>query len=428
MTIVPTKAQPRLRDALIQMGTDAFFRQLTPKEQALLPFLWRDIWARDSQLEPPGDWLTWLLLAGRGWGKTKTGGEWIAERVNDGKARRIALVGRTPADVRDVMIEGESGILACYPINERPEYEPSKRRMTWKNGAIAHTFTSYEPDQLRGPQFDTAWSDELAAWKYVRETWDNLQLGLRLGKPRQVITTTPRPISIIKELMKLQSTVVTYGTTYDNLENLAPNFRAQILARYEGTTLGRQELEGQLLDDLPGALWKRKDIRYREPTDLIRIMVAIDPAVSSKEDSDETGIIVGGINANKKGFVLADGSLRASPEQWASKAIMLYRQFNADLIVAEKNQGGDLVASTLRTVDPNVPVKLVNASKGKHTRAQPISSLYEQERVYHCKQFQELEDQMCTWLQDDEKSPDRMDAMVWLFTELMLGQQSWIVP
>lgn len=400
---------------------------LTPQQKHDLLYDWRS-WARPEQLPPPGDWLTWLVQAGRGFGKSRTGAEFIRDRVESQGARRIALVGRTPADVRDTMVEGESGILACYPVAARPLYESSKRRLTWRNGAIGLTFTSYEPDQLRGPQFDTMWWDELAAFKYLRDTWDNGQLALRLGpQPRQIVTTTPRPLSLLKQIAADASTVVTRGTTYENLVNLAPNFRAQILARYADTTRGRQEILGELLDDLPGALWHRRSIVYREPAELRRICVAIDPAATSDEGAAETGIVVAGVDIKGSGVVLGDYSLRASPDEWGRKAVWAYHQFKANLIVAEANNGGEMIQHVIRTVDPLVPVKLVHATVGKHTRAEPVAALYEQGKMYHVRPFPELEDQMCTWLPDDSESPDRMDAMVWGFTELMLGSRAWIL-
>ena len=400
---------------------------MSPEDRYQLLYDWSS-WARPEQLPPPGDWLTWLIQAGRGYGKSRTGSEFIRDRVATQGARRIGLVGRTPADVRDTMIEGESGILACTPPDSRPQYEPSKRRLTWANGAIGLTFTSYEPDQLRGPQFDTLWWDELAAFKYLRETWENGQLALRLGPhPRQIVTTTPRPVALLKEIIKAPSTHVTRGTTYENLVNLAPNFRAQILSRYENTTRGRQEIMGEMLDDLPGALWHRSTIVYREAAELKRICVAIDPAVTSTEDSDETGIIVCGVDHKDFGSVLGDHSLRGTPDQWGRKAVWAYHQYRANLIVAEANNGGEMIQHVIRTVDPTVPVKLVHASVGKHTRAEPVAALYEQGKMYHVRAFPDLEDQMCTWLPDDPESPDRMDALVWAFTELMLGRQAFIL-
>jgi phage terminase large subunit-like protein len=376
---------------------------------------WRDI-ARPAQLAPDGDWTVWLYSGGRGAGKSRAGAEWVHEQVQKG-ARRIALVGPTAGDVRDVMVEGESGILNCGPV--RPVYEPSKRRVTWPNGAIATTYSADEPDRLRGPQHDAAWCDEIAAWRYP-QAWDMLMLGLRLGTdPRVVATTTPKPVKLVRDLMA--TAVVTRSTTYDNLDNLAPTFREQILSRYEGTRLGRQELLAELLEDVPGALWTRDLIEKARGVapDLSRIVVAIDPAVTSGEQSDATGIIVVGSIQNV-GYVLEDLSGRFPPEQWANIAVDAYRRWEADRIVAEANNGGDLVASVLRAVNPNVPVRLVRASRGKRARAEPVSALYEQGRIIHAGTFPELEDELCVWTPDTVESPDRMDAMVWGLTDLML--------
>jgi phage terminase large subunit-like protein len=408
-------------------GADILLSALSLQERHDLLYDWAS-WARPEQLPPPGDWLTWLILAGRGWGKSRGGAEWVRHRVEKEGARRIGLVGRTPADVRDTMVEGESGILACCPETNRPRYEASKRRLTWPNGAMALTFTSYEPDQLRGPQHDTIWWDELAAYQYLRETWDNGQLTLRLGpNPRQIITTTPRPVSVLKEIAAAPSTHITRGSTYDNLANLAPLFRQQILAKYEHTTRGRQEIMGELLDDLPGALWHRNLILHRESIELRRICVAVDPAITSDETADETGIVIAAVDVKDMGVVLGDYSLRGSPDIWGRKVVSAYHHFKANFVVAEANNGGEMIQHVIRTVDPTVPVKLVHATVGKHTRAEPVAALYEQGKMYHVRIFPELEDQMCTWLPDDPKSPDRMDALVWAFSELMLGAKAWML-
>ena len=420
-------ARSLIERAVQTAGVSGVLETLSPEEKADLLFNWPS-WARPEQLPPLGNWLTWLVQAGRGFGKTRVGAEWVRHRVENEGARRIALVGRTPADVRDTMVQGESGILACYPEKNRPTYESSKRRLTWSSGAMALTFTSYEPDQLRGPQFDTIWWDELAAFKYLRETWDNGQLALRLGmNPRQIITTTPRPLSLLRTIALDPSTHITRGNTYENLVNLAPNFRQQILNRYAGTTRGRQEIMGELLDDLPGALWHRNFITYREPAELRRICVAIDPASTSGEEADETGILVCGKDIKDCGVVLGDYSLRASPDVWGHKAVWAYHQFHANMIVAEGNNGGEMITHVIHTIDPQIPVKLVHATVGKHTRAEPIAALYEQGKMYNARPFPDLEDQMCTWLPDDAMSPDRMDAMVWAFTELLLGSGAWIL-
>lgn len=384
---------------------------------------WRR-WARPNQLPPRGDWTTWMLLAGRGFGKTRTGAEFVRAEVEAGRAGRVALVAPTAADARDVMVEGESGILAICPPRNRPKYEPSKRRVTWDNGAIATLYSADEPERLRGPQHDLAWPDELAAWRYP-ETWDMLMFGLRLGaRPRAVVTTTPRPTRLIRELIASPTTVVTRGSTYDNRANLAPAFLDTIIRKYEGTRLGRQELYAEVLDDVPGALWTRAMIdaanQPHATPDLVRVVVAIDPAVTSGEDSDETGIIVAGLDATGLAHVLADRTCRMSPDGWARRAVTAFDEFKADRIVAEVNNGGDLVEATIRTVRRNIPYLKVHASRGKRIRAEPIAALYEQGRVRHAPGLTALEDQMLTFLPEgNEGSPDRVDALVWALTELI---------
>lgn len=381
------------------------------------------MWARDTQLPPVGDWRTWLILAGRGFGKTRTGAETVRARVEAGAATRVALVGQTAADVRDVMIEGESGILAVSPPWFEPKYEPSKRRLTWPNGAIATAYSADEPRQLRGPQHDFAWADELASWA-TPEAWDQLMFGLRLGSdPRVIVTTTPRPTRIIRELLADPTTHATRGSTYDNRANLAPAFFEQIIRKYEGTRLGRQELHAEVLDDVPGALWTRAMLdatRTRTaPPELTRVVVAIDPAVTSGEDSDETGIVTVGKDAAGEYHVLADRSCRMTPDGWARRAVAAFDEHNADRIVAEVNNGGDLVEATLRTVRRNIPYAKVHASRGKRVRAEPIAALYEQRRVHHYGDLAQLEDQMVTFTPDGmDGSPDRVDALVWALTEL----------
>lgn len=397
---------------------------------AELKYHW-EFWARPDQIEPKGLWNTWLILAGRGWGKTRTGAETIRKwacgtsPLSRGLCGQIAIVAETSADARDVLVEGPAGLLAIHPKDYRPTYNPSIRRLTWPNGAVATLYNAVEPDQLRGPQHDAAWGDEVAKWRYMQETWDQLQFGLRLGiHPKQILTTTPRPLPLIRKLLTDETVHVTRGRTYDNADNLASPFLRQIEDRYGGTRLGRQELEGEVLDDIPGALWTRDCIdrnrRPSAPSELQRIVVAIDPAVSSEEGSDETGIICAGIARDQdgyvRGYVLADRTVRGSPDEWAKAAVALYRQFDADRIVAEKNQGGEMVEAVIRAVDRNVPVTLVHASRGKYVRAEPISALYEQNRVHHVGRFDELEDQMCLFSADYDRkngSPDRVDALVW---------------
>lgn len=367
----------------------------------------------------------WLLLAGRGFGKSRTGAEWVRAQVESGRCSRLALVAPTSADCRDVMVEGESGMLAVCPPWNRPVYETSKRRLTWPNGAIATLYSADEPDRLRGPQHDGAWCDEIAAWRYP-EAWDQLMFGLRLGlDPRTVATTTPRPIALIKSLMADPTCHVTRGTTYDNLPNLAPQFAAQIVAKYQGTRLGRQELLAEVLTDTPGALWTLTQIdanRRASSSELVRIVIAVDPAATSGEEANETGIVAAGVDVEGKGYVLADRSLNGTPDQWARAAWALYDEFEADSIVYESNQGGDMVAHTLLTVRNHGRVYGVHASRGKRTRAEPIAAMYEQGRVHHVGSFKELEDQMCSWTPEvTDSSPDRMDALVWALTTLLIG-------
>lgn len=395
----------------------------SPTPEDVARYDWRAI-ARPNQLPPDGDWTTWLLLAGRGFGKTRTGAEFVREEVEHERAGRIALVAPTAADARDVMVEGESGILAISPPWNRPKYEPSKRRVTWRNGAIATLYSADEPERLRGPQHDLAWPDELGAWRYA-EAWDMLMFGLRLGQhPRAVVTTTPRPTRLVRELLASPTTVVTRGSTYDNRANLAPAFFDQIIRKYEGTRLGRQELYAEVLDDVPGALWTRSMIdaantQHALP-DLVRVVVAIDPAVTSGEDSDETGIIAAGLGADGLAYVLADRTCRMSPDGWARRAVTAFDEYRADRIIAEVNNGGDLVEATIRTVRKGIPYRKVTASRGKRVRAEPIAALYEQGRVRHAPGLQALEDQMLTFLPEGtEGSPDRVDALVWALTELV---------
>jgi phage terminase large subunit-like protein len=391
------------------------------------------LWARPNQLAPDGDWSKWLAMAGRGWGKTRVGAEWVRGEVAAGRASRVALVAPTAADARDVMVEGESGLLAVHPRNDdQPVYEPSKRRVSWPNGAIATLYSADEPERLRGPQHDLAWADELAAWRYLQDAWDMLMFGLRLGKrPRVLITTTPKPRALLKELIADPTCVVTYGRTEENRANLASTFLQSIVSRYHGTRLGRQELGGELLEDVEGALWMRRMIEDGRVTAhplLERVVVAIDPAVTSGENADETGIVVVGIatpNGSKEphGYVLEDLSGRFTPYEWAQKAITAYRRQRADRVVAEVNNGGDMVEAQLRMVDRNVSYKAVHASRGKRVRAEPVAALYEQGRVHHVGGFAALEDQMCSFVPDDtETSPDRVDALVWALTELIVDR------
>lgn len=385
-------------------------------------------WGRPEQQEPAGDWDFWLVNAGRGFGKTISGAEWCRKEAARLPRTRGALIGPTAADVRDVMIEGESGILARSPPEFMPDYQPSKRRLVWPNGTMAFCYSAEEPQRLRGPQHHWFWGDELAAWKY-QETWDQLMFGLRLGdKPRGLVTTTPRPIPRIRELLKDPRCVVTTGTTYDNAANLAPTFITNLIQKYEGTRLGRQELRAELLDDTPGALWTLAMIdagRVEEAPELQRIAVGCDPAAGHGPDSDDTGLIVAGLGVDGHGYVLADGTCHLPPLGWGGRAVNLYHQFDANAIVAEVNQGGEMVTSNIHTVDPLVNVQTVRASKGKAARAEPVSSLYEQGRVHHVGHLGALEDQLTTYVPGPgAASPDRLDALVWVITWLMLGDDA----
>lgn len=354
--------------------------------------------------------------------------------LSAGTHRRIAIVAETAADARDVLVEGDSGILSVHPADHRPLYEPSKRRLTWPNGAVATLYNAVEPDQLRGPQHDAAFCDELAKWRYARETWDQLQFGLRLGDdPRQIITTTPRPIPVLREIIAAPTTVTTRGSTYDNRANLAEAFIQQVITKYEGTRLGRQELNAEVLDDLPGALWTRAmfdDHRRKEAPDLRRVVVAVDPSGTggTSDDGDSIGIVVAGLGVDGRGYVLADRTCKLSPDGWGRRAVAAYHEFKADRIVAERNFGGAMVEHVIRTVDRSASYKEVTASRGKVARAEPVAALYEQGRVSHVGAHEHLEDQCCLIGPDGyvgEGSPDRADALVWVLTELMLGESGY---
>lgn len=402
-----------------------YLTSLTRTEQAALLYTWQ-WWARSEQIAPSGRWFTWLLLAGRGWGKTRTLCEWIRGRIESGRYGRVALIGQTAADVRDVLIEGESGLLAISPPWCHPKYEPSKRRLTWPNGAIATTYSGDSPDQLRGPQHDTVACDELAKWQYPQETWDNMEFGLRLGpQPQVCVATTPRPIPVIRALRDDPTTVrpTSNLNTYTNLANVNPLFIERVVKKYEGTRLGRQELNAEILDDNPDALWKRTTMiePYRVPSapDLVRIVVGIDPTATAT--GDEAGIIVAGLGANGHGYILEDRSRQGTPTEWASSAVTAYHHHRADRLIAETNNGGEMVVLTIRTVPEgkSVAYKGIHASRGKYTRAEPVSSLYEQGKVHHVGAFPQLEDELCSWTPGDD-SPNRLDALVWALTELMI--------
>lgn len=383
---------------------------------------WREI-ARPEQLPPEGEWRTWLLLAGRGFGKTRTGSETIAEWARNGTVKMSCIAAQTAADARDIS--------AAALIKAMPGcvYEPSKRRLSW-HGWTGVFFSAEDPDSFRGYEFDSAWCDEVAAWKFP-DSYDQIQYGLRIDPAKQIITTTPRPVRIVRDLLKSATTVVTRGRTLDNKDNLSEGALQYLIQQYHGTRLGRQELEGEVLDDMPGALWTRDMFDERKPApELARIVVAVDPAASSSEEADETGIIVAGKGMDGCGYVLADRSCRATPDGWAKRALQAWEEYQADLIVAEDNNGGEMVEAVLRkTAEMNkswkrAPIRRIRASRGKRARAEPVSALYEQNRVFHTKRFDDLEDQLCTWTPESGESPDRLDALVWAFTDLLVSDQA----
>jgi len=385
--------------------------------------------ARPEQRSPDGDWSTWLIQSGRGWGKTRTGAEWLADGALGSPGSRWAIVAPTFTDGRDTCIEGESGLLSVLR-RRRPmvrwddHWNRSLGEVILPNGSRVKLFTSEKPDGLRGPQHHGAWCDEAAAWRNAKDTWDMLQFGLRLGRrPQAVVTTTPKPVRLVRTLVADPTTTITRGSTFDNAANLAPSQLDRLRTLYEGTRLGRQELYGELLLDTPGALWTQAvvdDARVDRAPALQRVVVAIDPAVTSGEDSDSTGIVAAGIGVDGHLYVLHDRTCRESPERWARRAVELYDEVEGDRIVAEVNNGGDLVEAVLRTVDPSVPVRKVHASRGKRMRAEPVAALYEQGRVHHVGGLPELEDQMTTWTPESADSPDRLDALVWALTDLAI--------
>ena len=412
--------------------------ELTDQQIDDLLWDWR-FWARPEQIAPEGDWSTWVIDAGRGFGKTRAGAEWVREQVYAGK-QRIALVAETYKDLVEVMCFGDSGLSSVFPEHHKPKIVANPNvSITFHTGAVALGYNATQPAQLRGPQFDAAWADELAKWRYARETWDMLQFGLRLGDdPRALITTTPRPIPVLREILSESDTVITKGSTFDNAGNLAPSFLSKIKSRYEGTRLGRQELHAEMLDDLPGSLWTRENLdTYRRPAigddgkvlalpPMRRIVVAVDPSGTggSEDTGDSVGIVVVGKGFDGRGHVIADRTSDEGPAGWAKAAVDAYHEFKADRIVAERNFGGAMVEHTIRTADPTVSYKSVTASRGKVVRAEPIAALYEQGKVSHIGSFPELEDQMCDFGPEGyigDGSPDRADALVWALTELEWG-------
>jgi phage terminase large subunit-like protein len=403
--------------------------------------------ARPNQRTPAGNWFGWLILAGRGFGKTRAGTEDFAAYGMANPGSRLGVIARTLEDGRDTCVEGESGLISVIPGPEIAKWNRSLGELYLRNGTKYELFGSKEPDALRGPQFHRLWCDELASWIHVQKTWDMAMLCLRLGTdPRVVISTTPKPLRLVKELIARPDVVVTRGTTYENRANLAPPFFENVIGKYEGTRLGRQELGGEVLEDAPGALWTRQrieDLRMVKLPPLDRVVVGVDPAVSSKATSSETGVVTCGLirrncpcgqrQDQPHGFVLADDSLRGSPGEWGKAAVRAYSLHRADRVIGETNNGGDLVESNVRSIDLNVSYDAVHASRGKKKRAEPVAALYEQGRVHHVGAFPELEDQMCLWEGEDEEddesedtdfdSPDRMDAMVWALTDLLLGKR-----
>lgn len=438
LTVDGVQSGAEMLAALSPQDRDRLLNQFSPVELDALRFDW-GFWGRPKQQLPQGNWFTWLILAGRGFGKTRTGSEtvrdWV-EKMPTGHTEhlRIALVAETSADARDVLVQGDSGIIACSRPEFMPKYEPSKRRLTWPCGCQATTYSGEEPGQLRGPQFHKAWVDELAKYKYPTDAWDNLEFGLRLGNnPQVVVTTTPRPIPIVRQIHADPQTITTAGSSYENYGNLAPKFIERVIKKYEGTRLGRQELHAEILSDTPGALWRLEDLENsrivaEKVPDMVRLVVAVDPAMTSDaESSNETGIVVVGKCAAGFAYILEDASGVYTADQWARKAISLYDEYAADRVVAEVNNGGNLVEDVIRTRAPRISYKAVRASRGKARRAEPVAALYEQGKVKHVGVFAAMEDQMLLTTSDEylgSGSPDRMDAAVWGVTDLMLGSQA----
>ena len=423
-------------DAAVQ---DRFLSEVGEGGLCALPFLF-EFWAMPHQLPPEGDWRSWVIMGGRGAGKTRAGSEWVrsmvegAKPLDKGQASRVALIGETFDQVRDVMISGDSGILKCSPPDRMPVWKASERKLVWPNGAEAQAFSAHDPEGLRGPQFDAAWVDELAKWKKAGETWDMLQFALRLGEsPRVCVTTTPRNVPVLKSLLDSPSTVTTHAPTEANRANLAESFLQEVRARYAGTRLGRQELDGVLLSDAEGALWTGSmldAVRVESVPELDRVVVALDPSVSAGADADACGIMVVGARLQGppedwRGYVLADRTVQGvGPSGWARAAIDAMDDFKAERLVAEVNQGGQLVEEVVRQVDPLVPFRAVHASRGKVARAEPVAALYEQGRVSHSGGLNALEEQMCQMTArgfEGQGSPDRVDALVWALHDLLVA-------
>lgn len=417
------------RNYALEKATESDRRQLTELLDS-----WEHCWtrpveyggARDSQLAPDGEWFIWICKAGRGFGKTRLGAEYVRSRTDAGDWRTVNIVGPTAADVRDVMVEGASGLLHIWPEHERPEYVPSKRQIRTHNGATIYLLSADEPERFRGPQCDGAWADEIDCWKPkgmpLDEAWTLFELGVRLGEdPRIIATSTPKRARLISKLLERPDTVVTSGSTYENRANLAPSFFRSIVSQYEGTRIGRQEIAGEILDDVEGAIVSHSMIdasRVAAPPEMRRVVVGVDPSGGSNAQ----GIVAVGHGIDGHAYVLADRTCTLSPDGWGRRVIELYRELKADRVIAERNYGGDMVESTLRTVDPTLSLKLVTASRGKHVRFEPVGALYEQGRVHHVGAFPELEEEVCAFTPDGyegDDSPNRADALVWAVSELM---------
>lgn len=425
--------EPSLAEQIARLSDterDELFAGLTPAEQALMQAHWQ-FWSRGNQRAPEGLWRIWLVLAGRGYGKTRAGAEWVRDYARKFGGRRIALVGATMREARAIMVEGESGLLAIAHNWERPHFEPSIDRLTWPNGSLATLYSAAEPENLRGASHHIAWADEIAKWKAGMAAWDNLMLGLRLGDyPRVVATTTPRPVPLIRHLLDNRTVRVTRGRTIDNRLILGRGFVRAMEESYGGTRLGRQELDGELITDIAGSLWPRALIeacRIEERPPLVRIVLAVDPPAGAKLDSDSCGIIVTGLDAEGHGYVLEDASVKGvGPDRWAACVAKAARDWNADRVIAEANQGGAMVRSVLKVADRNLPLTLVHATRGKVARAEPVAALYERGRVSHVGTFPQLEDELAGLLIGGSyagpgRSPDRADALVHALTELMLN-------
>jgi len=419
--------------ALAEAGNafyDNWLVKLKKDLRAALASCW-PMWAHEGQRAPKGNWRVWLMMAGRGYGKTRAGAEWVSEIARAGNEEtRIALVAATMDEARSVMVEGESGILSVGPVYDRPHWEPSRARLVWRSGAQALLFSGANPDGLRGPQHHFAWCDEVAKWSFASAAWDNLNMALRLGgQPRALVTTTPRAMDLLRRMLAGRDVVVTGGRTTDNL-SLPPSFVSAVTATYAGTRLGRQELDGELIDDIDGALWTRAMIegaRVADVPDFARVVVAVDPPASATGDA--CGIVAVALGRDGHGYVIEDASVAgASPERWASAVAACAERHGADRIVAEANNGGDMVTAVLRAADQRLPVRLVHASHGKSARAEPVAALYERGRVHHIRAFPALEDELCGMVrgggyEGPGNSPDRADACVWALTELMLGKR-----